>query len=1858
MGGTAATIQSMVVLKGILFFPVNVNWCKQWIYAYNINTFQFSSTALSDDNCTTNANSFSDMYRLVSNDGTLWTTNRTGGNPVILRHWDVSIGANGVPEAKLLLSVDLTALTGISCASAPTFVGNQLWVASCWNQSGLVSIDPQTGAISKIVPLPGLLGAVKLTSVGSRIWFFDGDGIFGEFDTKTEKIIWAWRPRTTAQYGDIQGHISSPAIIGSEVNDVYWASVINGELWIEASGFTNTRYLFNVGSISDPTTPTAPTNIKIVPGDTSSLVSFEVPQDDGGTGIKYYTVTANPGGQTCQVENPVWDKRRLNTLTTSDYIIAVPSGAWNPYLKLSCVIPGLTNVSSFEVSVVATSFLGDGQASPPKKYQPRSYAAPTVLETTYLGRFDRGVASINSNGSRIFFNEPAKTEAWDPVTKKFTYSKDVGVLSNTMLNINGDMYAAGIDGINNTYLTKFPSSGGDSVRFAGPTFTGWATGQFQGNVAGNSSVIAVSTINWGLAGISVSTGKVLWTNSVPYWVGVGNPGGGGRFTAIGEYAYGFCNRLVDNNVTYWQFGGMYGKMCKIRLADGVVVAESSPYTDHGFIIGADQPRIVVAAGKNIALATGQALMLLDGNDLSLIGASYTPDVRPTDLVVVGNHIFESFSNSSVIKEFSSLTGAFQSSFVASKPDILLAEHQGDLYVLATDWTSTISRYALPADPVAPSAPVNVTATAGGESAKVSWTTPKNGGAEIDSYTVTATNGFNPENRGQTCVTSTNSCLVTGLTDGEPYTFSVVATNWVGTSGEGVSNMVTPTAQIYNLLVTNGDRSITASWGVSHPSASFAWYNVSTTNEDGTSCVTTQKSCVIRELNNGTSYKVRVEAYDRSGNLASILESENVVPVGRPGVATNVKAMASVSSAKVSFSATNGNGGIVTYRVTSSSGAETCVTSSTSCTVTGLTNGLSYTFNVVAINSFGSGHVSEASNTVIPSLVPAPVTNVQAWGSDSSALVRWDNENAASASTLVSYVVSNGRGDICSTVNTSCVVNGLTNGTSYTFTVTANYDNGSKVVSLPSNSVTPPGVPGVIRNVAVIADNGTLQVSWDPIGGFSLSYVVVLSDGSSCTTNESSCKIGGLINGTSYSLTVYGMDQSGSQWESAAISASPVATSPETPTSVDVDANDGSVTVSWNPADDNGSPITSYIVSDSEGSGAKCVTTALACTITGLTNGLKYSFTVTATNFAGTSAPSTTIQAIPAALPGVPQNVIATPGDRQALVMWQKPFDAGQNTSYEVTAANDSSEVHCITVQLSCIITGLTNGETYTFAVRTLSDTGESVGIALSNGVKPATVPTAPTIINVIAGSTKATVIIGTSKNNGGSQVEMYVVTASNGVRCETTSLTCMFTNLTNGQPLSFTVVAVNGVGESPSSDLSDLVIPQGRPDSPANVKAVSGSGKVTLSWDAPSDNGGSAIKGYQVDDGQGHECFVTGLTCTITGLNNGTRYTFQIFARNDVGSSGVVAISITPDSAPDAVSGVTATFEAATATVRWSAANGYGHDVKYIVTDIFGRKCVTLDLSCRIAGLSFGVPDSFTVVATSRGGVAPPSMPSNRIVPATAPSTPLNINAVAGNGSVTLTWSASVANGSPITSYLVSNTLGDKCETTTLTCTVTGLLGGRSYRFVVQATNIFGISSKSKTASATPASPPAAPLISKATPLSGSAQVYFVPGVATGSAVTSYEYSIDGGVTFRAATWSNGSKSFVITGLVNGTQYEVRIRAVNAMGAGTPSTSKLVTPITTPGAPSLVSVTGGTGLITLTFTSPVNNGGSNVISYSYSIDGGLTWKALPVGSSSGTVSIAHLKSKTTYKVQVRAANAAGSGAPSNSLTVTTKASNG
>src|SRR6185295_411855 len=179
---------------------------------------------------------------------------------------------------------------------------------------------------------------------------------------------------------------------------------------------------------------------------------------------------------------------------------------------------------------------------------------------------------------------------------------------------------------------------------------------------------------------------------------------------------------------------------------------------------------------------------------------------------------------------------------------------------------------------------------------VSWTAPSsNGGATITGYTATSSPGS------LTCTTTGGtSCTVTGLTNGTGYTFTVTATNSIGTGpASSPSASVTPVAPPgvpgppTAVSGAPGNAQVAVSWSApgSNGGSTITGYTV-TSNPDGKTCTTTGAlNCTVTALTNGSSYTFTVTATNSSGTGAASNPSTAVMPAGAPAAPTNVGGVA-------------------------------------------------------------------------------------------------------------------------------------------------------------------------------------------------------------------------------------------------------------------------------------------------------------------------------------------------------------------------------------------------------------------------------------------------------------------------------------------------------------------------------------------------------------------------------------------------------------------------------------------------------------------------------------------------------------------------------------------------------------------------------------------------------------------------------------------------------------------------------------------------------------------------------------------------------------------------------------------------------
>ena len=582
-------------------------------------------------------------------------------------------------------------------------------------------------------------------------------------------------------------------------------------------------------------------------------------------------------------------------------------------------------------------------------------------------------------------------------------------------------------------------------------------------------------------------------------------------------------------------------------------------------------------------------------------------------------------------------------------------------------------------------------------------------------------------------------------------------------------------------------------------------------------------------------------------------------------------------------------------------------------------GASYNNGASQSNSTGIG--TAMGSVTITSLTsqPDPPTNLFATAGFTSAVVTFTPPVNNGGATITSYTVTSSPGSITATGGGSPItVNGLTNGTTYTFTVTATNSVGTSVASAASNQATPFTVPGAPRSVTAVAGNGEATVNFLPPvtnGGNSIFEYMVIStpDGLTATGFESPLTVTGLTNGTSYTFIAEARNLGGFGADSAP-SAAIVVGVPSQPLNPLATAGIQQATVTFDPpATDNGSAISSYSVTASPGGATEVAPAPTGSIIVGsLSTNTSYTFTVAATNTAGTGPSSLQTQAILLGIPDAPTGVTATPGAAEASVAFTPGADNGSTiTQFRVTASPGGIAATGSSSPIN--VTGLTNGVAYTFMVRATNSVANSAESAPSAPVTPLDVPGAPTItLAAPAGSGQALVYFTAPGADGGSAITNYTVTSSpDGITGTGSTSPITVTGLTDTTTYTFTMVATNDQGDSvPSAPSNSIVAGTTVPDPPTNVLAVqSGDRSVTVSWDAPLNDGGLPITTYRIVSQPGIAPTTSATSPITLGNLLNTPYTFQVIAVNVVGDSAastatsavqpLFTANVSLDAAPD-----------------------------------------------------------------------------------------------------------------------------------------------------------------------------------------------------------------------------------------------------------------------------------------------------------------------------------------------------------------------
>ena len=538
-----------------------------------------------------------------------------------------------------------------------------------------------------------------------------------------------------------------------------------------------------------------------------------------------------------------------------------------------------------------------------------------------------------------------------------------------------------------------------------------------------------------------------------------------------------------------------------------------------------------------------------------------------------------------------------------------------------------------------------------------------------------------------------------------------------------------------------------------------------------------------------------------------------------------------------------------------------------------------------------------------------------------------------------------------------------------------------------NVLLPPSAPrdltitvrdgGAILNWSAPATTGATISDYRIFRGTSSGaeeYLGHTGDGSIRTFNDS-----GLIDGQTYYFQVSAVSLAGEGSRCSEATAIPTGP-PTAPRDLQATAGDAQVILEWSAPSSNGGATVDYYIVYQNGGDVLHITSTYA-TVTGLNNGVAYSFAVSAHNSASAGTLSPAVSATPElsiTVPGIPAGVTATPGDSQLSISWLAPSsDGGAAIDYYLVYVNGVVRSEHYTTNYATV-TGLTNDRSYGFTVAAHNSAG--LGSQSSTGTAtPSQAPTVPGIPNGLTatpGNAQVSLSWTVPSSNGGATIDFYLIYVNGVVRSDHfTALSHTFTGLINGQEYAFTIAAHNSVGIGPMSSVMNVtpsLVPT-VPGAPTDLNATPGDGQVSLSWTAPANNGGASIDYYIVYQDGIDVSHPNTNTIVINSLTNGQSYGFTVAAHSQAGTGeqtpAVVGSPSLTTLAPGSPTDLIITSGDGLVKLSWTAPpNSPGIDY-YVVYQDGVDVSHPLGNSTTIAGLAGGQNYSFVVAAHNWYGV-------------------------------------------------------------------------------------------------------------------------------------------------------------------------------------------------------------------------------------------------------------------------------------------------
>ncbi|KAL7858365.1 hypothetical protein AOLI_G00184670 [Acnodon oligacanthus] len=699
--------------------------------------------------------------------------------------------------------------------------------------------------------------------------------------------------------------------------------------------------------------------------------------------------------------------------------------------------------------------------------------------------------------------------------------------------------------------------------------------------------------------------------------------------------------------------------------------------------------------------------------------------------------------------------------------------------------------------------------------------------------------------------------------------------------------------------------------------------------------------------------------DSAGQTSSETSSTNSPATTQENLKPDVVTSLTISdrtttSVSLTWNSPQGNSSFYRVEWTDGNLSNNASAISTYYTVTNLTPGGNYTFTVTAVAADG---VSAGAPTQISAFTkPDVVTNLTISDrTTTSVSLTWNSQQGNSSFYRVEWTDGN-LSNNASAISMSYTVTNLTPGGNYTFTVTAVAADG--VSAGAPTQISAFTKPDVVTNLT-ISDRTTTSVSltWNSPQRNSSFYRVEWTDGNlsnNASAISTSYTVTNLTPGGNYTFTVTAVAADGvSAGAPTQISAF---TKPDVVTNLTIsDRTTTSVSLTWNSPQRNSSFYRVEWTDGNLSNNASAI--SMSYTVTNLTPGGNYIFTVTAVAADGVSAGAPT-QISAFTKPDVVTSL--TISDRTTTsvsLTWNSP--QGNSSFYRVEWTDGNLSNNASAISTSYTVTNLTPGGNYIFTVTAVAADGEIKGAPTQISAF-----TKPDVVTNLTISDRTTTSVSLTWNSPQGNRSFYRVEWTDGNLSNNASAISMsytVTNLTPGGNYTFTVTAVaaDGVSAGAPTQISAFAKPDVVTSLTISDRTTT---SVSLTWNSPQGNS-SFYRVEWTDGNLSNNASTISTYYTVTNLTPGGNYTFTVTA---VAADGVTAGAPTQISAftiPDVVSNLSVS-DKNTSSVFLTWTLQHGHSSFYSV-QWTGGSANPSPTSYMATNLTAGVNYTFSVTAVA-----------------------------------------------------------------------------------------------------------------------------------------------------------------------------------------------------------------------------------------------------------------------------------------------------